>query len=294
MKAFKQSLRLARWIPPGQAATPKLEAANPIPTITPEEKKRRRLIENIEADLKVAELWLERWTTLCARLQTDPSLWGQRSEWSEEEWELIQPEITAGKLPAFSASTRGVALDHIFQARRRAERKQAGARARLEKVQRQEVKPLLKTQTPASTTVEKDVPQRPRKKPGIWVEVMEGLWARIGRSASENDELFRQARDRDLWFHVRGGAGAHVWVPRGQPGFGAKSEASSDLIYYGCQLALLNSSASKTGHAVVDFTERRHLRKIRSAVGAVEILRSETKAVRTDEAFERKILKKET
>jgi len=130
---------------------------------------------------------------------------------------------------------------------------------------------------------------KPTKKPGQWVEFAPDLWARLGRSATENDELFRQAKDRDLWFHVRGQAGAHVWVPRGQPGFGAKDAAPEHILKYGCQLALYNSRASESGSAFVDYTERRYLKKISGTDGALRILRSEARNTRMDPDFEKRL-----
>ncbi|MBS1984542.1 MAG: DUF814 domain-containing protein [Bdellovibrionales bacterium] len=276
--------------------SPRAKAAGaPAPVATPEQKKHAKLLANIQRDIQEAETWLGRFGPLCLRLAADPSLWKNPERLSPEDRALCEEEIAAGRWPSFAAPSTRAALDKIFHERQRRLRRASGGRARLAKMERvgpvsapQSSRPLAAGGTPDFATP----PTKPRKKPGAWVEVLPQLWARVGRSATENDELFRQARDRDLWFHVRGGSGSHVWIPRGQPSFGAKAEASEDMLRVGCQLALINSPAAKSGRAVVDYTERRNLRRIRSAAGKVEILRSETRSVRLDEAFEKLILKR--
>ena len=274
-------------------------AAEGIAPKSADEKKRERLLANIRGDLGAADEWMKLWSPLCAQLESDPTLWGRPDELSEEIRTLVVQEIGAGELPPWGAQNTGRALEKLFQSRRKAIRRQKGAELRLKKVESQG--PVLRASLGVSTsqklekkelTAEERSRIAPKTKPGVWVELSPGLWARVGRSVSENDELFRQARDRDLWFHVRGGPGGHIWVPRGQVSFGAKAEPSMELIRLGCQLALINSPASKSGSAVVDYTERRSLRKIRSTPGAVEILRSETRHTRLDEEFEKKILKR--
>ncbi len=41
-----------------------------------------------------------------------------------------------------------------------------------------------------------------------------GKTAFVGKSAAGNDRLIRNAGKEDLWFHVKGMAGAHVLLPR--------------------------------------------------------------------------------
>jgi hypothetical protein len=268
---------------------------------TPEERKQARLLANIADDIRASEAWLAQWTPLLDRLRADPGLWKRPEEFSVPERALLETEINEGHLPSFgregaAGSTAGRALEALFDRRRKAERRIAGGRKRLAKVESRALPfstaadisgtALIKEASPASLAAK----SRPRKKPGVWVELKPGIWARVGRSASDNEELFRQSRDRDVWFHVRGGTGSHVWLPRGQAGFGAKAELTEELIRLGCQLALINSKSARSGYAVVDFTERRNLRRIRTAVGAVEILRSETRATDLDREFEKRVM----
>lgn len=259
---------------------------------TPEQRKHARLLKNIEADRLEAETALAWLRPLCAQIGANPLLWG--TELPPEFTEAVHREIAREKLPAFAAATRKMAVETLFQMKRRSERKLQAAAERLAKMQRRGPAPAAISGTKPLDETRKEIAaakEFPKRKPGLWVQLSETLWARVGRSASENGELFRQARDRDLWFHVRGAAGAHVWVPRGQKGFGARNEASQDLLRWGCQLALLNSDAARAGWAVVDYTERRYLKKLRGDEGAVEILRSETRRTNVDKALEKKWFK---
>ncbi len=130
-----------------------------------------------------------------------------------------------------------------------------------------------------------------KKKPGLWIEIKEGLWARVGRNAAENDELFKQARDRDLWFHVRAEAGAHVWIPYGQTEFKGKAP-SEEILSLGAQLAIFNSKARGSRGAHVDITNRSQLKKISGQSGKLKILRSDVRFTRLDPLFERRVLGK--
>jgi predicted ribosome quality control (RQC) complex YloA/Tae2 family protein len=91
-----------------------------------------------------------------------------------------------------------------------------------------------------------------------------------------------------LWFHIRGLGGSHVWVPRGQPLFGAKdSGLRDDLELWACQLAVYNSKARHSGTGVVDITEKRHLKSAKGQEGTLIIGRSQTRMADIDEAFEK-------
>lgn len=265
----------------------------------PADRKHKKLVANIEADIARSVQWLADWAPICARLEGDALAWDSADAWPVEERALIESAVAAGEVPTFGASHRRRALETIFEKRRHTERRLAGARRRLATVVSKPPKAVV---TPSRTAHNPShdgttegaaaTERRPHRKPGLWVELDGGIWARLGRSASENDELFRQAADRDLWFHVRGGEGAHVWIPRGQPGLGPRVEPSEELVRLGCQVALINSKSARSGWAVVDFTERRNLKKLRGAPGLVKILRSETRSTKLDEAFERKLMKK--
>ncbi len=262
------------------------------------EKKLKKLSAAIEKDLEVAQHWLNSFSGICTQLEANPELWARSEAWSAADLMLIQNEIAKGSFPSFGKNNIGLAQKKIFQMRRRALKTIEMASQRLEKIKAEGVQSLIvraqkKAQITSTTTAEQTTvlqKSTPRKKPGIWVRFprQEGeLWARVGRSADENAELFRQAKDRDLWFHVRALQGAHVWIPRGQKGFGAKEEATADLIEWGCQLALWNSKAKKQNAMVVDYTERRYLKTIKGAgPGQVQIQRSQTRLTQISSEFE--------
>lgn len=292
---FTKTLLLAKWPEAAElgsvaglkaAGTALSPAAQERPRAEdPAQKKHRRLLENVQKDFAAAESWMRVGGELCKELEQNREAWGQPDQLPPALKAFAESMIAGGDLPPFGAGQAARAMDLLFMERRRMQRKMQKSAARLTTLEkaggeagRASVKP--RAETAASAT---PAPEPPQKKPGLWVLLKENLWARVGRNATESDELFRQARDRDLWFHVRGQTGGHVWIPRGQPGFGAKDEAGDDLIRLGAELALLNSKVGRGGGgADVDYTERRSLKKIRGEVGRVEILRSKTRYVKVD------------
>lgn len=79
----------------------------------------------------------------------------------------------------------------------------------------------------------------------------------IGRSARQNDAVtFQLAQPKDLWLHARGIAGAHVIVRHD----GQKLDETTILVAAG--FAAYHSEARGSARVPVDFTERRHVRKI--------------------------------
>ena len=79
----------------------------------------------------------------------------------------------------------------------------------------------------------------------------------VGKGATENDELCRQARSDDWWFHAVGQEGGHVILPARQLPNGLTPE----LIRAGAILALHHSKAKDNWRGEVYVTQRRHLRK---------------------------------
>jgi predicted ribosome quality control (RQC) complex YloA/Tae2 family protein len=97
------------------------------------------------------------------------------------------------------------------------------------------------------------------------------VWA--GKNSSNNDELtLRHTRPNDLWFHVRGGGGAHVVLKtgsgRGEPGRKAKEQAAGIAAWY---------SKMKNARMVpVAVTLRKYVRKPKGAPpGTVTIERED-------------------
>lgn len=102
------------------------------------------------------------------------------------------------------------------------------------------------------------------------------VWA--GKSSANNDLLTgRHARPNDLWFHARGGSGAHVVLKTGsaagEPGKRAREQAAAIAAWY--------SKLKKAGLVPVAMTERKYVRKPKGAPpGTVTIDRETVLLVR--------------
>jgi predicted ribosome quality control (RQC) complex YloA/Tae2 family protein len=88
----------------------------------------------------------------------------------------------------------------------------------------------------------------------------DGLPILVGRNSRQNDEVtFRRADGDDWWFHARGVPGAHVIVrSEGQP-------LPPDTIRRAAELAGFFSRLRGESVALVDYTQRRHVRRIPGA-----------------------------
>lgn len=82
----------------------------------------------------------------------------------------------------------------------------------------------------------------------------------VGRNSRQNDLVtFRRAKADDWWFHARGVPGSHVIV---------RSEGESlppDTIRRAAELAAYFSGSRDEADVLVDYTRRRHVRRIRGA-----------------------------
>jgi hypothetical protein len=255
--------------------------------------KALKLVAKVQGDVDESRAGLEKLQTLCGFLEGDFDAWGRKDSWGEEASAALEWVHATTKLPAFHASTRAQALETIHDLRRRYRRKLQGAQKRLLEVSARaegEVDARPREKIPAAAAKDFRATARTEAAKGVgqWLTHPSGLRARIGKSARENAQLFREAGSRDLWFHVRGLGGSHVWVPRGQPLFGAKDESlRDDLELWACQLAIHNSKARHARYGVVDITEKRHLKAARGQEGTLLIGRSETRMADLDEAFEK-------
>lgn len=92
----------------------------------------------------------------------------------------------------------------------------------------------------------------------------DGLPILVGRSRDENLELtFRHARGNDLWMHVRGKPGAHVVIPLDH-GKSAPLETLLDA----AALAVHYSGGERWGKTEVDYTFKKHVKRIRDSTEA--------------------------
>ena len=88
----------------------------------------------------------------------------------------------------------------------------------------------------------------------------EGFTILSGRSKEENLELtFKVAKGNDLWLHVKGRPGSHtiILLP-------PKKTASLDTLLDAANLCLLHSGGKEWGKTEVDYTQRKHVKKIKN------------------------------
>lgn len=82
------------------------------------------------------------------------------------------------------------------------------------------------------------------------------IW--VGRTASENDRLtLYEADAEDLWFHVTGGAGAHVILRRGGP----KAPGEEDLVA-AAMLAAYHSPQARSSHVEIASCHAGKIRRV--------------------------------
>lgn len=257
--------------------------------------KDERLLERVQGDVDASREGLDRLQCLCAYLEAHPEAWGASlDEWPLDAREALQWMQSKGKVPSFQLAFRAEAFELFHESRRRYQRKLLGAQKRLADLTRKRDQGLHITGAAHKRNPTKQgaasasQAQKDSSDVGLCLIHPSGLRARLGRNRRENAELFRRASSRDLWFHVRGLGGSHVWIPRGQELFGAKVEnLREDLIQWAAQLAVYNSKARASGHGVVDYTEKRHLKAAKGEEGTLLIQRSQTRMVELDEGFEK-------
>ena len=104
------------------------------------------------------------------------------------------------------------------------------------------------------------ITRRVSPREGILTRISsDGLRILVGRSKEANDEVtFRRGRGRDWWFHVQGLPGAHVIVqsPGGTP-------LPPRTIREAAWLAGYYSPRRSEGRLDIDFTQRKHVRKVK-------------------------------
>lgn len=97
----------------------------------------------------------------------------------------------------------------------------------------------------------------PKKRKPLSLTTQTGSRILIGRSPVENAELtFRVARPDDLWFHAQKIPGAHVILQRDD----REVPSDADLLL-AASFAAFFSKAKNSPAVVVDYTQRKHVRK---------------------------------
>ncbi len=98
---------------------------------------------------------------------------------------------------------------------------------------------------------------RPRPAKPLTVRSPDGFTVLVGRNSRQNEEVtFRMAAPDDLWLHVRGLPGAHVVI---RSGGRAVPEATLE---FAARLAAYHSSARGEPSVQVDWTQRKHVRRL--------------------------------
>jgi predicted ribosome quality control (RQC) complex YloA/Tae2 family protein len=106
----------------------------------------------------------------------------------------------------------------------------------------------------------------------------EGLTILVGRNLTENLELtFKIARGNDLWLHVKGRPGSHavILLP-------PKRTASLDTLLDAAQLCILHSGGKDWGKTEVDYTFRKHVKKVKNQTEVI-YTHNKTLSVEMDE-----------
>ena len=102
----------------------------------------------------------------------------------------------------------------------------------------------------------------PKTGPGkpLSLTSSDGFVILVGRNSRQNDEVtFRRGSSDDWWFHARGVPGAHVIVRA------EGKELPPATIQRAAELAAYYSGLQDEVNVVVDFTRRRHVRRMRGA-----------------------------
>ncbi len=110
-----------------------------------------------------------------------------------------------------------------------------------------------------------------QKSGPLKVTTPDGIVIWVGRNSRQNEDVtFTKGRPEDLWLHVHGVPGAHVIIKSNGRAVkpGVLQRAAGLAAYY--------SAARTEGHALVDVTERRHVRKIKGGKPGMVTYRNES------------------
>ena len=100
--------------------------------------------------------------------------------------------------------------------------------------------------------------------------VIGGIAVLVGQSRRGNDRVtFREARPHDLWLHARGVPGAHVVIRASAP------SVPEHVLQAAAALAAASSAARHAATVAVDYTQRRHVRRIKGAPPGLVTYRQE-------------------
>lgn len=124
-------------------------------------------------------------------------------------------------------------------------------------------------------------PQREQEKAALpWREFLskQGQLIRVGKGASGNEAMLKQARGHDLWLHTRDWPGAYVWIPVAK-----NSTVTPETLGEAAQLALHYSQKPEEPKAEIMFTAFKYLHKVRKGKpGEVSVSQSKTLIISRD------------
>lgn len=159
-------------------------------------------------------------------------------------------------------------MERWFQLAKRKKRRIEESETRVKDLESERAQCLHRLENHDFAQVGNRLPSLPKKEEkrvlgfsGKQYRSREGFPILVGKNRAENLELtFKIARGNDVWLHVRGRPGAHVaiLIPPGKT-------ASLDTLIDAAQLCLLHSGGKDWGKTDVDYTFRKHVKKIKNS-----------------------------
>jgi predicted ribosome quality control (RQC) complex YloA/Tae2 family protein len=121
------------------------------------------------------------------------------------------------------------------------------------------------------------------RKPYYAYESFDGITIRVGRGASDNDELSCNPEHRDeddYWLHVSGYPGSHVVIR--YTGNDFFTDKFRETLLDACVLTAINSKAPQSGKVPVTITRPRFVSKPGGAKPGLVMLRGDVRVVNID------------
>ncbi|MBM4386986.1 MAG: DUF814 domain-containing protein, partial [Deltaproteobacteria bacterium] len=182
-------------------------------------------------------------------------------------------------------------LDRIFTTHRRFKDNIGAIRARIEAVKKEvgrlalvekriassanleEIENIKREIFPRDGESPSEREKRPERKPYREFRGAGGFRILVGKGGRDNNELtFKIARDRDIWLHASGFAGAHVIIPREKD-----RDIPAETIRDAAVLAARHSKAKRDTLVDVIYTEKRYVKPVKGAEpGKVRVISSKT------------------
>lgn len=255
-------------------------------------KKLRRLVQNLERDVKRCNDSLQR--------EADGELLKhnlhliQRGSTSIEVTDYYDPELKQRSIPLDPTLSPQLNLEKIFRKIKRARKGLEAIQPRLEATeyrlleleeeldtieQLEDEEQLLEWIPDASSSTSQKNKKQPKQLPYREYTSSDGKRIWVGKNSRNNDLLtFRVARGNDHWLHVRGIPGSHVVVPveRGK-------QPTTEQLIDAATLAAHFSKARGEIHVDVMHTQAKYVKKAKGAPpGQVSVLRDKNIALRIE------------